>query len=143
MNPETTSIVALNAAEIRDSGSFFVFNDGIYTTTNGSVYRPNNSEILDEKPLKHFLMKYFTWIKDVTEVSIRNSFNRTPSVDIHITVSPTHHTELMDDRISRIVCNKLRKKISSLLIAMYPDIKDGNPNFIFFPEHSETILDLL
>lgn len=141
MNPETTSIVTMCGNT--SANSFLVYGDGSYTTTTGFVYRPDNSTVLDEKPLKHFLMKYFTWIKDVTEVSLRNSFNRTPSVDVHITVSPTHHTELMDDRISRIVNNKLQQKISSLLIAMYPEIKDERPNFIFFPEYSETILELI
>jgi hypothetical protein len=63
---------------------------------------------LDHLPLKHFLVKKYPWILDVTEVRIRPKGKITQHIpgsiyygplEIHITVSPTHHSELMNPKI--------------------------------------------
>jgi hypothetical protein len=91
----------------------------------------------DERPLKHFLMKKFKWIEDVSEV--RKSKNR--PVEVHITVSPIHHSELMLPSVEKVVREKLYEELSPLLTCMYEDVGKDKPLVIFSPSHSETILE--
>jgi hypothetical protein len=105
---------------------------------------------LDHLPLKHFLVKKYPWILDVTEVRIRPKGKITQHIpgsiyygplEIHITVSPTHHSELMDPKIEKKVREKLYVDLLSLITCMYENNHKDRPIIIFSPSHSETILE--
>jgi len=116
-----------------------------------STYEKKDPLKLDEKPLKRLLMKTFPWIIDVTEVRIKPKGRIDPNLEgviyfgpleIHITVSPTHHSELMNPNIEKLVRDKLYLFLLPLLTCMYENSR-GNPLIIFSPSHSETILEVL
>jgi len=105
---------------------------------------------LDHLPLKHFLVKKYPWILDVTEVRIKPKGKITQHIpgsiyygplEIHITVSPTHHSELMDPKIEKKVREKLYVDLLSLITCMYENNHKDRPIIIFSPSHSETILE--
>lgn len=107
---------------------------------------------LDEKPLKRLLLKTFPWIVDVTEVRIKykGDIRSIPDgaicfgpLEIHITVSPTHHTELMNPKIEKIARDKLHETLLPLITCMYENRSNEKPLIIFSPSHSETILEVL
>lgn len=104
------------------------------TDFNDWVYKEKS---YDEKPLKHFLMKKFDWIEDVTEVKKRNR----RGIEVHITVSPIHHTELMNPILEKLVREKLYEELVPLVTCMYEDIGQEKPIVIFSPSPSETILE--
>jgi hypothetical protein len=109
---------------------------------------------LDHLPLKHFLVKKYPWILDVTEVRVRpkgGAINGGVTdyvsgaiyygpLEIHITVSPTHHSELMNPDIEKKVREKLYVELISLITCMYENNNKDKPIIIFSPSHSETIL---
>lgn len=110
--------------------------------------------VLDHLPLKHFLMKKYPWILDITEVRIRpkgGMSNTKPNyvsdtiyfgpLEIHITVSPTHHSELMNPDIERKVRDKLYNDMMPLITCMFENNHKEPPYIIFSPSHSETILE--
>jgi hypothetical protein len=87
---------------------------------------------------------------DVTEVRIRPKGKITQHIpgsiyygplEIHITVSPTHHSELMDPKIEKKVREKLYVDLLSLITCMYENNHKDRPIIIFSPSHSETILE--
>ena len=103
----------------------------------------------DERPLKHYLMKRFPWILDVTSVEVHwphgqkiepGSILLGP-LNIHITVSPQHHTELMSPSIEKKVKEHLCRDITPILTCMYGNNHGQSPRIIFSPEFSETILE--
>ena len=106
---------------------------------------------LDHLPLKHFLVKKYPWILDVTEVRIKPLGRLTHPIhestivygplEIHITVSPTHHSELMNPKIEKKVREKLYVDLLSLITCMYENNHKDKPIIIFSPSHSETILE--
>jgi hypothetical protein len=110
---------------------------------------------LDHLPLKHFLVKKYPWILDVTEVRVRpkgGAINGGVTdyvsgtiyfgpLEIHITVSPTHHSELMNPEIEKKVREKLYVDLISLITCMYENNNKDKPIIIFSPSHSETILE--
>jgi hypothetical protein len=105
---------------------------------------------LDHLPLKHFLVKKYPWILDVTEVRVKPNGKITQHIpgsiyfgplEIHITVSPTHHSELMNPEIEKKVREKLYVDLLSLITCMYENNHKDKPIIIFSPSHSETILE--
>ena len=100
-------------------------------------------------------MKKYPWILDVTEVRIRprgGAINGGVTdyvsgviyfgpLEIHITVSPTHHSELMNPDIEKKVREKLYVDLLSLITCMYENNHKDKPIIIFSPSHSETILE--
>jgi hypothetical protein len=93
---------------------------------------------LDHLPLKHFLVKKYPWILDVTEVRIRPKGKITQHIpgsiyygplEIHITVSPTHHSELMNPKIEKKVREKLYVDLLSLITCMYENNHKDKPIF--------------
>ena len=105
---------------------------------------------LDHLPLKHFLLKKYLWILDVTEVRVRPKGKITQHIhgsiyfgplEIHITVSPTHHSELMNPEIEKRVRENLYVELISLITCMYENNNKDKPIIIFSPSHSETILE--
>ena len=108
--------------------------------------------IVDHLPLKRMLMKTIPWIVDVTEVKVKK-FHGTGGMpriidgiisgqlEIYITVSPTHHSELMNPKIEVEVREKLFVDLLPLLTCMYPNNSFMSPIIIFSPSHSETILE--
>ena len=106
---------------------------------------------LDHLPLKHFLVKKYPWILNVTEVRVRPLGRLTHPIyestivygplEIHITVSPTHHSELMNPKIEKEVREKLYVDLISLITCMYENNHKDRPIIIFSPSHSETILE--
>ena len=107
--------------------------------------------VLNHLPLKHFLVKKFPWIFDVTEVRIKPLGKLTHPIhestivygplEIHITVSPTHHSELMSPDIEKKVREKLYADMIPLITCMYENNHKDRPIIIFSPSHSETILE--
>lgn len=103
----------------------------------------------DERPLKHYLMKRFPWILDVTAVEVHWPHGQRIDpgsvllgpLNIHITVSAQHHTELMNSWIEKKVKEHLCKDISSILSCMYGNNHGKPPRIIFSPVPSETILE--
>ena len=102
--------------------------------------------------LKRMLMKTIPWIVDVTGVKVKK-FHGTggmPKIidgiisgqlEIYITVSPTHHSELMNPEIEKRVREKLYVDLISLITCMYENNNKDKPIIIFSPSHSETILE--
>jgi hypothetical protein len=115
--------------------------------------------VLNHLPLKKILTRVFPWILDITEVRIipngginraMEMLNQSPNsskikifgrIQIHITVSPTHYSELMNPNIERKVRDQLYKEILPLVTCMFEDNNKDKPSIIFSPEHSETILE--
>jgi hypothetical protein len=108
--------------------------------------------IVDHQPLKRMLMKTIPWIVDVTEVKVKK-FHGTGGMpriidgiisgqlEIYITVSPIHHSELMNPKIEVGVREKLFVDLLPLITCMYPNNSFMPPVIIFSPAHSETILE--
>jgi len=108
--------------------------------------------IVDHLPLKRMLMKTIPWIVDVTGVKVKK-FHGTggmPKIidgimsgqlEIYITVSPIHHSELMNPKIEVEVREKLFVDLLPLLTCMYPNNSFMPPVIIFSPSHSGTILE--
>jgi hypothetical protein len=108
--------------------------------------------VLDHKPLKRMLMKLVPWILDVKEVRVKKFFGTgghaqevdgimTGPLEIYITVSPTHHSELMNPKIEVEVREKLFVHLLPLAKCIYPNHLYMNPTIIFSPSHSESILE--
>jgi hypothetical protein len=100
------------------------------TDVTSTLIKPKDPLVLDSNALKHFLVKKYPWILDVTEVRIKTKAQITYEsaiyfgpLEIHITVSPTHH-----DLLPLITC-------------MYENNNKDKPTIIFSPSHSETILE--
>jgi len=122
------------------------------TDITSTLTKPKDPYVLDHKPLKRMLMKLVPWILDITEVRVREFFgtgghaqmvNGTMSgqLEIHITVSSTHHTELMNPQIEIEVREKLFANLVPLVTCMYENNSFMAPVIIFSPSHSETILE--
>jgi hypothetical protein len=121
------------------------------TDITSTLTAPKDPLDLDHLPLKHFLVKKYPWILDVTEVRVRPLGRLTHPIyestivygplEIHITVSPTHHSELMNPEIEKRVREKLYVDLISLITCMYENNNKDKPIIIFSPSHSETILE--
>jgi len=125
------------------------------TDITSTLTAPKDPLVLDHLPLKHFLVKKYPWILDVTEVRIKplgGAINGGVTdyvsgtiyygpLEIHITVSPTHHSELMNPKIEKKVREKLYVDLLSLITCMYENNNKDKPTIIFSPSHSETILE--
>jgi hypothetical protein len=121
------------------------------TDVTSTLFKPKDPLVLDHLPLKHFLVKKYPWILDVTEVRIKPLGRLTHPIyestivygplEIHITVSPTHHSELMNPEIEKKVREKLYVDLLSLITCMYENNHKDKPIIIFSPSHSETILE--
>jgi hypothetical protein len=116
----------------------------IYST----LLKPKDPLVLDSNALKHFLVKKYPWILDVTEVRIKTKAQITNEsaiyfgpLEIHITVSPTHHSELMNSDIEKKVREKLYVDLLPLITCMYENNNKDKPTIVFSPSHSETILE--
>ena len=108
--------------------------------------------IVDHLPLKRMLMKIIPWIVDVTEVKVKK-FHGTggmPKIvdgimsgqlEIYITVSPIHHSELMNPKIEVEARERLFVDLLPLITCMYENNNKYKPIIIFSPSHSVTILD--
>lgn len=107
--------------------------------------------VLNHEPLKRMLTKMFPCILDVTEVRIKPLGRLTHPIyentivygplEIHITVSPIHHSELMNPNIEKVFRKKLYSEMLPLITCMYENNSKDNPIIIFSPSHSETILE--
>jgi hypothetical protein len=121
------------------------------TDITSTLTAPKDPLVLDHLPLKHFLVKKYPWILDVTEVRVKPLGRLTHPIyestivygplEIHITVSPTHHSELMNPKIEKKVREKLYVDLLSLITCMYENNHKDKPIIIFSPSHSETILE--
>jgi hypothetical protein len=121
------------------------------TDITSTLTAPKDPLVLDHLPLKHFLVKKYPWILDVTEVRIKPLGRLTHPIyestivygplEIHITVSPTHHSELMNPEIEKKVRENLYVDLISLITCMYENNNKDKPIIIFSPSHSETILE--
>jgi len=125
------------------------------TDITSTLTAPKDPLVLDHLPLKHFLMKKYAWILDITEVRIKPYMGSGGTVgsnlygssiiygplEIHITVSPTHHSELMNPDIERKVREKLYEDMMPLITCMYENNHSDTPFIIFSPSYSETILE--
>jgi hypothetical protein len=125
------------------------------TDITSTLTNPKDPLVLDHLPLKHFLVKKYPWILDVTEVRVKpkgGAINGGVTdyvsgtiyygpLEIHITVSPTHHSELMNPEIEKRVREKLYVDLISLITCMYENNNKDKPIIIFSPSHSETILE--
>ena len=121
------------------------------TDITSTLTAPKDPLVLDHLPLKHFLVKKYPWILDVTEVRIKPKGRLTHPIyestivygplEIHITVSPTHHSELMSPDIEKKVREKLYADMIPLITCMYENNHKDKPIIIFSPSHSETILE--
>ena len=108
--------------------------------------------VLGHKPLKRMLMKLVPWVLDVKEVRVKKFFGTggraqeecgimIGPLEIYITVSPTHHSELMNSEIEVEVREKLFEHLLPLAKCIYPNNMDMNPTIIFSPSRSKTILE--
>jgi hypothetical protein len=118
------------------------------TDVTSTLIKPKDPLVLDSNALKHFLVKKYPWILDVTEVRIKTKAQITYEsaiyfgpLEIHITVSPTHHSELMIPNIEKKVREKLYVDLLPLITCMYENNNKDKPTIIFSPSHSETILE--
>ena len=122
------------------------------TDITSTLTKPKDPHVVDHLPLKRMLMKLFPWILDVTKVMVKK-FHGTggmPKItdgiisgqlEIYITVSPTHHSELMNPKVETEVREKLFEDLLPLLSCMFPNNSYMPPTIIFSPSHSETILE--
>ena len=121
------------------------------TDITSTLTKPKDPLVLDHLPLKHFLVKKYPWILDVTEVRIKPLGRLTHPIyestivygplEIHITVSPIHHNELMNPVIEKKIREKLYVEMMPLITCLYENNNKDNPYIIFSPSHSETILE--
>jgi hypothetical protein len=120
------------------------------TDITSTLTAPKDPLVLDHLPLKHFLVKKYPWILDVTEVRIKPKATITNHIpgsiyfgplEIHIIVSPTHHSELMNSDIEKKVREKLYVNLLPLITCMYENNNKDKPIIIFSPSHSETMLE--
>jgi hypothetical protein len=120
------------------------------TDVTSTITGPKDPLVMDSNALKLFLVKRYPWILDVTEVRIRPYSRANEYIDgviyygpleIHITVSPTHHSELMNPDIERKVREKLYVDLLPLITCMYENNNKDKPTIIFSPSKSETILE--
>lgn len=126
------------------------------TDITSTLTKPKDPLVLDHTALKRFLIKMFPWILDVTEVRIRpetslgrirHILQETPDgkimgrLQIHITVSPIHYTELMNPNIEKKVREKLYAEMLPLITCMFEEFNRETPSIIFSPTQSETILE--
>jgi hypothetical protein len=120
------------------------------TDITSTLTGPKDPLVMDSNPLKHFLVKKYPWILDVTEVRIKPYSRANEYIDgviyfgpleIHITVSPTHHSELINPDIERKVREKLYVDLLPLITCMYENNHKDKPIIIFSPSKSETILE--
>jgi hypothetical protein len=122
------------------------------TDITSTLTAPKDPYVLDHKPLKRMLMKSVPWILDITEIRVKKFFGTggtaqmvdgvmTGPLEIHITVSPIHHSELMNPKIEVEVREKLFEHLLPLAKCMFPNHLYMNPTIIFSPSHSETILE--
>jgi len=121
------------------------------TDITSTLTGPKDPLVLDSNALKHFLVKKYPWILDVTEVRVKPKGRLTHPIyestivygplEIHITVSPTHHSELMNPDIEKKVREKLYVELISLITCMYENNNKDKPIIVFSPSHSETILE--
>jgi hypothetical protein len=120
------------------------------TDVTSTLTAPKDPLVLDHIPLKKFLVKRYPWILDVTEVRIKPYSRANEYIDgviyfgpleIHITVSPTHHSELMNPDIEKKIRDKLYIDLLPLVTCMYENNHKDKPLIIFSPLHSETILE--
>ena len=121
------------------------------TDITSTLTKPKDPLALDHLPLKHFLVKKYPWILDVTEVRVRPLGRLTHPIyestivygplEIHITVSPIHHSELMNPVIEKKIREKLYVEMMPLITCLYENNNKDNPYIIFSPSHSETILE--
>jgi hypothetical protein len=122
------------------------------TDTTSSLTNEIDPYVLDHKPLKRMLMKLVPWVLDVKEVRVKKFFGTggraqeecgimIGPLEIYITVSPTHHSELMNPEIEVEVREKLFEHLLPLAKCIYPNHMDMNPTIIFSPSRSKTILE--
>lgn len=133
---EPPRVVPTTTAQYMDRWCGTTYNDIVMTGSTGNWVGMTETK-LDEKPLKHFLMKKFKWIEDVTEVSTQ----RGGVTEVHLTVSPIHHSELMIPSVEKVVREKLYDELIPLITCMYEDTGKQKPRVIFSLSHSETILE--
>jgi len=113
------------------------------TINQTSTNMEKEEEVLDPTPLKHFILKEFSWVKDVGVDAFSSISKSKRKVCVILTVSPTHYSELMDEGIERKVRERLHKLITPLVTCIYTEHNENLPIIVFQPEKSETILDLL
>ena len=122
------------------------------TDTTSTLTNEIDPYVLDHKPLKRMLMKLVPWVLDVKEVRVKKFFGTggraqeecgimIGPLEIYITVSPTHHSELMNPEIEVEVREKLFEHLLPLAKCIYPNHMDMNPTIIFSPSRSKTILE--
>jgi hypothetical protein len=122
------------------------------TDTTSTLTNEIDPYVLDHKPLKRMLMKLVPWVLDVKEVRVKKFFGTgghaqevdgimTGPLEIYITVSPTHHSELMNPKIEIEIREKLFLHLLPLAKCIYPNHLYMNPTIIFSPSHSESILE--
>jgi hypothetical protein len=159
MVAEIVNKISTEPARTTPSTTSSLIQERVCGTTVTDVYstltKPKDPLVLDHLPLKHFLVKKYPWILDVTEVRVRpkgGAINGGVTdyvsgtiyfgpLEIHITVSPTHHSELMNPKIEKKVREKLYVDLLSLITCMYENNHKDKPIIIFSPSHSETILE--
>lgn len=143
LTPTTTSSIPLD-----------YLNNWCGTTTNYlfNGFDQKDPHVVDHLPLKRMLMKSIPWVLDLTKVMVKK-FHGTGGIpkitdgiisgqlEIYITVSPTHHSELMNPKIETEVREKLFVDLLPLLSCMFPNNSFMPPVIIFSPSHSETILE--
>jgi hypothetical protein len=122
------------------------------TDTTSTLTNEIDPYVLGHKPLKRMLMKLVPWVLDVKEVRVKKFFGTggraqeecgimIGPLEIYITVSPTHHSELMNPEIEVEVREKLFEHLLPLAKCIYPNHMDMNPTIIFSPSRSKTILE--
>lgn len=111
-------------------------NEQYYQYWCGSTINELSQMKYDPKPIKHFLCKHFSWIEDVTSVD-----NRNQNIDVHVTISPIHHTELMNPIIEKKIRDFIMPEITQLMTCMYNLSPKNIIQIIYHPSHSETILE--
>ena len=155
MVAEIVNKIATEPARTTPSTTSSLWCGTTITDITSTLTAPKDPLALDHLPLKHFLVKKYPWILDVTEVRIRprgGAINGGVTdyvsgviyfgpLEIHITVSPTHHSELMNPDIEKKVREKLYVDLLSLITCMYENNHKDKPIIIFSPSHSETILE--
>jgi hypothetical protein len=155
MVAEIVNKIATEPARTTPSTTSSLWCGTTITDITSTLTAPKDPLVLDHLPLKHFLVKKYSWILDVTEVRIRprgGAINGGVTdyvsgviyfgpLEIHITVSPTHHSELMNPDIEKKVREKLYVDLLSLITCMYENNHKDKPIIIFSPSHSETILE--
>ena len=106
-------------------------------------YKKEESSIL--KIVNKFFKKEFPFVIDVSGYSLSTLWNR-QSLVLDVYVSPEHFCELMDNRVEKIVVDKMRDMTRQFIKTVIPEW-NGNLstlNLRFFPSVEEaTILRVL